>query len=128
MKLGFQGWAAFYDLFDSSSDPFNSYDRKGRVIDDYQTCYMNSLRTRIAMSRRLEAWYLGLTEFKLEKFCRERIEQLRSASKDVSAAVKRLESIITQANAPGSDLDIAAKQLLALAEQLDKEKNDKSGS
>ena len=60
----------------------------------------------------------GLVEFKLAKFCREKIEKRRKAGKDVSAEEKELSQIIQEGFSSGGNMDTAGRKLLKLAERL----------
>ena len=120
LDAGFQGPATFYDLFAMSGDAFNSYDSApgSKVIADYGTIYENRRLNKLTPSRRQEAWYQGLVEFKLAKFCREKIEKRRKAGKDVSAEEKELSQIIQEGFSSGGNMDTAGRKLLKLAERL----------
>lgn len=120
LDAGFQGPATFYDLFAMSGDAFNSYDSApgSKVIADYGTIYENRRLKKLTPSRRQEAWYQGLVEFKLAKFCREKIEKRRKAGKDVSAEEKELSQIIQEGFSSGGNMDTAGRKLLKLAERL----------
>ena len=123
LDAGFEGPATFYDLFAvSGQDGFNSYDsnekHEKKVVADYGAAYRN-LRTRqVTPSRRLEAWYLGLTDFKLARFCRLKLEERKKAGLNTEAEERKLAGIIQEGFRAGGDMESAGKQLLSLAEEL----------
>ena len=118
LQLGFEGWAAFYDLTDACGDPFNSYDKRGRVLDDYAAAYRNVRTGQVAPSRRLEAWYKGLTELKLAKWCRDRIAAMKKKDVDVAAYERELSDIIDEVSAREGDASAGAQRLFALSERI----------
>ena len=120
LDAGFQGTAAFYDLFATSGDAFNSYDSEsgGKVVADYAAVYRNDRRQQLTPSRRLEAWYLGSVDFKLAKLCQGRIAELRKKGQNVQAEERELKEIIHEGFRAGGNMNAASTRLLRLAEKL----------
>ena len=118
LEAGFPGPACFYALFENSSDPFNSYDSNGQSTSDYGAAYMNPRTDQLAPSRRLEAWYLGLVDFKTAGFCRLKIEERKKSGFNTEAEERELSEIIQEGFRSGGDMDAAGKRLLDLAEKL----------
>ena len=121
LDAGFPGPACFYDLFAMSGDGFNSYDSNGTNTVDYGAAYWNERVRQAAPSRRLEAWYLGLVDFKTAKFIRKKIADRKKAGLDTSADEKELSDIIQEGFRSDGSMELAGKRLLALAERLMKE-------
>ncbi len=117
---GFEGAATFYDMFATSGDAFNSYDSHdgGKVIADYAAAYRNTRLEQLTPSRRLEAWYLGYVDFKLAKFCRERIAEQKKQGLNTAAAEAELAEIIQLGYKPNGNMDEARAKLLSLGEKL----------
>ncbi len=116
LDAGFDGAATFYDLFDMSGDGFNSYDanpKNQKLLADYGTVYRDNRTAQYAVSRRQEAWYQGLVDYKLAVFCRRKI-----AERNDIAAVKELNEIIDLGFKPNGNMDAARSRLLRLAEKL----------
>ena len=121
MHAGFKGPATFYDMFACSGDPFNSYDsniKNSKVTADYGAAYKNARRNGFAASRRLEAWYLGYIDFKLARFCENRIAQLQAMGEDASQYENQLQDIFELGYKPSGNMSQASKLLLKLAESL----------
>lgn len=120
LDAGFEGPATFYDLFAMNGDGFNSYDSNpgSRSSSDYGAAYLNVRCSKLAPSRRLEAWYLGLVDFKTAKFCREKIAERKKAGMNTEAEEKELADIIQEGFRSGGSMELAGKRLLALAEKL----------
>lgn len=128
MECGFHGIATFYDLFDVSGDQFFSDDpspRNRKVTSDYATVYSNdqSLWTnpagvQFAISRRMEAWYLGIIDFKVAEYCRNRINALKKQGINTVHFEKELNGIAKSGAIPDGNMDEAAVKLLRLAEKL----------
>lgn len=118
LEAGFPGPACFYALIENSSDPFNSYDSGGKSTSDYGAAYLNPRTSQLAPSRRLEAWYLGLVDFKTAKFIREKIAEKKKAGINTAAEEKELAEIIQEGFRADGDMEQAGKRLLTLAEKL----------
>ena len=120
LDAGFEGPATFYDLFAMNGDGFNSYDSNpgSRSSSDYGAAYLNVRCSKLAPSRRLEAWYLGLVDFKTAKFCREKIAERKKAGMNTEAEEKELAEIIQEGFRSGGSMELAGKRLLALGERL----------
>lgn len=113
LKHGYEGPATFYDLWDHHGDPYNSYDKgkSGTSTDDWQAVYRNKRINSIQVSRRMEAWYQGIIDFKLAKFCRK---QLKDAGKSTDV----LDQIIAKGSKQDSNLEAIRTELFELAESL----------
>lgn len=122
LEAGFEGPATFYSISVPSGDFFNSYDTKPgskyKTTTDYSTTYINQFQDALVPSRRQEAWYIGWVEFKLAKFCREKIAALKKAGKNVSVWQKEYDHIVNLGYAREGDMEKAGKMLLELAEKL----------
>ena len=131
MEHGFRGTPLFYDLFDFAGDQFNSHDPRtnnSKITTDYGVVYRNSLYTgyryvypekiRFNFSRRLEAWYLGIVDFKVSEYCRNRIAALKAHGINTAAFEKEFARIAAQGAAQDGDMDAASAALLKLAEKL----------
>ena len=122
LEAGFEGPATFYSISVPSGDFFNSYDTKPgskyKTTTDYSTTYINQFQDALVPSRRQEAWYIGWVEFKLAKFCREKIAALKKAGKNVSVWQKEYDQIVNLGYAREGDMEKAGKMLLELAEKL----------
>ena len=118
LDAGFSGPACFYSLMVNLSDPFNSYDSSGKNTVDYDASYWNRRVCQVAPSRRLEAWYLGLVDFKTVKFIRGKIAERKKTGINTEAEEKELTEIIQEGFRSGGSMELAGKRLLALAERL----------
>ena len=116
---GFDSWAAFYDLEASAGDQFSSADG-GKHTTDYNAAYSCARTGGLAPSRRLEAWYLGLVDVKLVKWCRTRLKDMDG---DVSALLSReLGKIVEAGSAPNANHVELGHRLLMLSERIAKGK------
>ena len=69
---GFTGTATVYDLFDASGDMFDSRDG-GQSTADYGMAYRNYPMQKILPSRRLNAYRQGIADYRLAKWCQQKI-------------------------------------------------------
>ena len=124
LDYGFDGPCAVYGLVTAAGDQFNSFDssKKGGSTSDYNAGYRNSRTGQITPSRRLEAWYQGLVDFKLVKWCQLRIAERMAKGEDMSKVKAGLETLIREANAPRGDFEKTRTRLSAIAESLAKGK------
>ena len=120
MDYGWEGPAAVYGFAAETGDPFNSYDtgKGGKSYSDYNSGYRNDRTGQQTPSRRLEAWYQGLVDMKLVKWCHARLAERKAKGEDVSAAEDELKAIIHEANAPRSDFGIARRRIAEIARGL----------
>lgn len=128
MAYGFHGIATFYDLFDVSGDQFFSDDpspRNRKVTSDYATVYTNGQslfqnpeKLQFTCSRRMEAWYLGIVDFKVAEYCRNRISALKSRGTAALHFEKELAAVINAGASPDGNMEEASRKLLLLAEKL----------
>lgn len=66
LREGFAGPATFYDLHRNAGDGYDSYDPPGaKSSSDYCTVYRDRRTEKWSVSRRMEAWYEGLTDMRL---------------------------------------------------------------
>ena len=117
----FDGPATAYSMSHKSGDYFNSYDTnspKSRINTDWSSTYISQNKDAVLTSRRLEAWYLGWVDFKLAKFCREKIEAAKKAGKNTALWQKEYDYIIGLGHAVNGDMEEASQLLLGLAEKL----------
>ena len=131
MHHGFRGTPTFYDLFDFAGDQFYSHDSRpnnSKITTDYGVVYRNSLwwthryhhpeRVKFNFSRRLEAWYLGIIDFKVSEYCRNRIAELKKQGVDTLAFEKEFDRLAARGASLDGDMDKASAELLKLAEKL----------
>ena len=124
MEHGFRGTPLFYDLFDFAGDQFNSHDPRtnnSKITTDYGVVYRNSLYTgyryvypekiRFNFSRRLEAWYLGIVDFKVSEYCRNRIAALKAQGVNTTAFEKEFAHIAARGAAQEGNMDEASAAL-----------------
>ncbi|MBE6396598.1 MAG: hypothetical protein E7046_06315 [Lentisphaerae bacterium] len=117
---GFDGSASVYGLTACTGDPFDSYDTnaKGTNVSDYNCAFRNPRTGQVAPSRRLEAWYQGLVDFKLLKWCRMRLAERESRGEDVSKIKAKLERLIRDADVPRGDFEKIRVRLVNIARTL----------
>ena len=117
---GFGGVASVYGLTACVGDPFDSYDSnaQGTNASDYNCAYRNSRTGQIAPSRRLEAWYQGLVDFKLVKWCRLKLAEREKHGEDVSSIKGKLDSLIRDADVPRGDFEKIRIRLVNIARML----------
>ena len=117
---GFGGCASVYGLTACTGDPFDSYDtsKGGASASDYNCAYRNPRTGSIAPSRRLEAWYQGLVDFKIVKWCRQRIAERTAKGEDLSKVKSGLDSLVKEADSPHCDYVKIRARLSAIAESL----------
>jgi len=113
LQLGFGLWAAFYDLWDAKGDMFNG--RDGGTCD-YNAAYRNRRVERLAPSRRLEAWYLGLVDAKLVKWCRAHAKTL--SAETAKGFEAELDALVAASAARGANLAALSARLLKLSERI----------
>ena len=121
LDYGFQGWAAIYGLTASCGDPFNSYDgsvKNPKCVSDWNSGYWSKRTGMVTPGRRLEAWYHGLVDSKLIRWCRIRLDEKASRGEDVSALSARLDETIHEGNAAHVDLEELRERLVKLSETL----------
>lgn len=118
VAYGFEGPCCFYDMQDGSGDPFDSYDGKNGGGPDYNAVYFDRRTERCVVSRRSEAWFLGVVEQKLLKWCRLRIAALKASGKPTDAYAARLEGLVRRGAAPRSDSDACGLELMKLSDEL----------
>lgn len=106
--------------FAVDGDPFDSYDtsKGGASASDYNCAYRNPRTGSIAPSRRLEAWYQGLVDFKIVKWCRQRIAERTAKGEDLSKVKSGLDSLVKEADSPRCDYVKIRARLSAIAESL----------
>ena len=114
VDFGFQGPAVYYDFWDCSGDSFNSYDGKGA---DYNGMYRNERTNRSCPSRRMEAWYQGVIDQKLAKWCIRRLAQAKKAGKDVSVLAEELRTLVKEGNSHAADYADLRERLLAFSDK-----------
>ena len=119
---GFEGSASVYGLTACTGDPFDSYDTnaKGTNVSDYNCAFRNPRTGQVAPSRRLEAWYQGLVDFKLLKWCRLRLAEREKRGEDVSKIKVKLERLIRDADVPRGDFEKIRVRLANIARMLAK--------
>ena len=118
MDYGWEGPAAVYGFAAETGDPFNSYDG-GKTTSDYNSGYRNDRTGQQTPSRRLEAWYQGLVDMKLVKWCRREIAARKVKGEDLSVQDAELKKIIHAANALRSDLGSARQKIVEFSRQFD---------
>ncbi|MBR2872882.1 MAG: hypothetical protein IKB99_05225, partial [Lentisphaeria bacterium] len=119
------------DLFDFAGDQFYSHDSRpnnSKITADYGVVYRNSLwwsyryyhpeSVKFNFSRRLEAWYLGIIDFKVSEYCRNRIAELKKQGVDTRAFEKEFALLAARGASLDGDMDKASAELLKLAEKL----------
>lgn len=123
LDYGFDGPCAIYGLTACAGDQFNSYDlnKKGTSKGDYNAGFYNARTDQITPSRRLEAWYQGLIDFKIGKWCAQRIAEAKKRGTDVSAIEEELRRLYRSANVPNCDLQAKSDRLFEIAEEITKE-------
>ena len=101
---------------------FDSYDTnaKGTNVSDYNCAVRNPRTGQVAPSRRLEAWYQGLVDFKLLKWCRLRLAEREKRGEDVSKIKAKLERLIRDADVPRGDFEKIRVRLANIARMLAK--------
>ena len=116
----FDGSASVYGLTACTGDPFDSYDTnaKGTNVSDYNCAFRNPRTGQVAPSRRLEAWYQGLVDFKLLKWCRLRLAEREKRGEDVSKIKAKLERLIRDADVPRGDFEKIRVRLMNIARML----------
>ena len=121
MNHGFEGYYSVYGLIAACGDQFNSYDSSGKrsnVRSDWNAAYHNERTGQITSSRRMEAWYQGLVDMKLVKWCRKRIAERKAKGEDVSRKEKRLAELVKEGDVRMADYDQIRKALFTLSEHL----------
>ena len=121
LESGIEGPATVYSAWHKNGDYFNSYDKgsgKFATTTDYSSTYISQNRDAIATSRRQEAWYMGWIDFKLAKFCREKIAALKKDGKNVSGWQKEYDYIVNLGASRNGDMEKGGKLMLELAEKL----------
>ena len=121
LDFGFEGPATIYDLWDTSGDPFNSHDGKTGHVADYNAAYYSAGRKRATPSRRLEAWYRGLVDFKTAQWIRRRLAAAKAAGADTTGYERGLRDLAAAANTPTGRLDRCSVQLQVLAKKVKNE-------
>ncbi len=99
-RLYWQNWAddfsavCAYWHFDSHAggDGFNSFDG-GKRTADYGVIYSDEVSDQIITSRRCEAWFQGLIDFKLGKLCERYLGQAAAKGLDVAAQAEKLQEV-----------------------------------
>jgi hypothetical protein len=117
---GFGGGASVYGLTACTGDPFDSYDAnaKGTNVSDYNCAFRNPRTGQITPSRRLEAWYQGLVDFKLVKWCRLKLAEREKHGEDVSSIKGKLDMLIRDADVPRGDFEKIRVRLVNIARML----------
>ena len=121
MNHGFWEYYAVYGLIAKSGDSFNSYDKnspKSKSRADWNAAYHNVRTGQITSSRRMEAWYQGLIDMKLVKWCQKRIAERKAKGEDMSRKEKRLAELIKEGDVRLADYDKIRKALFKLSEGL----------
>lgn len=131
MYHGFRGTPVFYDLFDAAGDQFISDDGipgNPKWTSDYAAVYRNSTfknlgyrypeKIKFAVSRRMESWYLGMIDFKLSEYCRNRIAARKAKGENTAPFEKEFAAIAALGFAPDGNMEQASARLLKLAEKL----------
>lgn len=120
MAAGFAGPATFYDLTATNGDAFNSYDSSsnGKSVVDYATLFLDRRTKQLAVSRRQEAWYQGLMDFKLARYCQKKIDDRQTKGQNSNEHQLLLTEIIEDGFKNQGKLTEISKRLLDLAESL----------
>jgi hypothetical protein len=66
----------------------------------------------------MEAWYQGLIDMKLVKWCRRRIAERKAKGEDMSRKEKKLAELIKEGDVRMADYDKIRKELFRLSEGL----------
>ena len=115
LQNGFTGTATVYDLFDASGDMFDSRDG-GQSTADYGMAYRNYPMQKILPSRRLNAYRQGIADYRLAKWCQQKIAGSPEIQEEYEAIV---------AEGVTGNMDVAGIRLIALAEKLLQQENGK---
>ena len=121
MNHGFWEYYAVYGLIAKSGDQFNSYDKnspKSKTRADWNAAYYNPRTGQITSSRRMEAWYQGLVDMKLVKWCKNRIAERKAKGEDMSRKEKKLAELIQEGDVRMCDYDKIRNLLFILSEHL----------
>ena len=81
------------------------------MTDDYQTIYHNYRTGLETPSRRMEAWYLGIVDFKLAQYCMKNLPEQGPDRTEWNAIMQDMAT-------PTCDPVIISHRIFTLAERL----------